>query len=105
MRRLPLLRKLKMENCDDGQRSRSAATPVARAKESTSNSRVSANEVLCNVARHVNWLVKTCSTIEKTVKTQEISISEIKKEVKELRSSIKAKQRNEYTLKGAGHEV
>ena len=44
-----------MENCDDGQRSRSAATPVTRAKEGLS--KVSTTEMLCNVARHVNWLL------------------------------------------------
>lgn len=43
--------------------------------------------------------------MEKSLKEQAISIKKLQEEMAKLKSTIKASQRNEYSLKRAGHEV
>lgn len=67
--------------------------------------RVSTYEILSSTARNVNKLVKSCNAIEKVVKEQALSIAALQHELGQLKSTLKAKQRADYTLKKAGHEV
>ena len=46
-----------------------------------------------------------CSGIEKNVKEQGLSIEKLQQEMIQLKSAIKIKQKGEYSMQSAGHEV
>lgn len=69
------------------------------------NRQANRNEAIFNTSRNVTKLMKTCAFIEKKVKEQTISIKEIQQQLTQLKSLVKAKERANYSLKRAGHEV
>ena len=80
----------------------SSSTATATA---TVQRKIPTTEVIVNTSRNVNKILQSCNAMEKNIKEQSLSIKAVQEEIAQMKSALKSKQRNKYSLKRAGHEV
>ena len=81
------------------------AIAMSLALSSNSAVKEGSKELLLNTARNVNRVLQLCTSMDRALKEQAISIKALQDEMAKMKSIIKAKHRSDYTIKKAGHEV